>query len=412
MENCRLRRWFAWLDFRIDRNFHGLIAFVVFAAATPGSGVAQVAFESPVDRKTGSSGLDVTPSVQMMYDDNIFRANPERVPAVDDIIVTPGVIALFDKPVGLHQLELKGIGRYDYYTRQTSRSRLAVEGTAAARISLWGICRAEPYARFRSARADYGDINGSVDNNQKFSTLSLQLSCPREAGLYPLAKVERETTKNDPLFAYSNRDSKGYAIGVGYSRPSLGDLSLYYSFLDTNRYDIGVVNKVNRYGLTFKRSIVSHFSTALDVHWLDVDSNVANIAAYHGLAWNVTTTIRPLSTIVLRLETGRSIVTDSLVATGYAIRSNYLGTLRYQLANRASARIGYEYETRAFRRNPALAFDTIDSDRIYTLSGGIERALSSKVNVVLSGLHVKRQTSNGTNEYDANQVTLGLTYGF
>lgn len=374
--------------------------------------IAQVQFESPIKSPRDSNGLTVTPSVDVMYDDNIFRTDEENTPSADDIIVTPGVSAQFNKPFGASRMEAKASAFYDIYAGHSSRNRLLLDGSLAARIALGANCYAEPYGRYRRARADYGDINADVDNQQSFSTLSLQVSCPREAGLYPIAKYERETTRNDPQFDYSNRNSNGFAVGIGYSRPSLGDLTAYYNYSNTDRYDIGVRNKVNRYGVTFHRAIVSHISFDLDLHWLDVRSNVPDIEEYHGLAWNAATVIRPLSTVLLRLETGRAIVTDSLIATGYAIRSNYRATLRYQLGDRASARLGYEYETRQFRRNPAIIADTIDSDKVYTLSAGLERTVSARVNLALAGLRVVRRTDNGSNDYEANQITVGATYSF
>ena len=394
----------------VGRASAAVLASLSAALAAPCA--AQVEFESPIQGSVTSSGLEVTPSIKALYDDNIFRTDEEQVASANDIIVTPALTAQLNKPLGPHFLQANVTALYDHYTDLTNRSRLNLDGSLGARLSMAGVCRAEPYGRFRRARADYGDINTNVDNQQEFSTLSLQLSCPRRAGLYPIAKYERETTHNDPEFDFSNRTSNGYALGMVYSRPSLGDLTAYYKYTKTDRYDIGVVNKVNRYGMTFHRAVVSHISFDVDLHWLDVQSNVPDIQEYHGLAWNASAVIRPLSTVLLRLETGRAVVTDSLIATGYAITSNYQATLRYQLGERASARIGYEYESRDFRRNPALAFDTIDSDKVYTLTAGLERSISARVNVALAGLRVMRRTNDGSRDYEANQISVGASYSF
>jgi hypothetical protein len=373
---------------------------------------AQVEFESPITGSVKSNGLTVTPSVKMMYDDNVFRTDDSRVDSASDLIITPGVEARLDKPLGPHFVQADVTALYDHYTDLTSRSRLSLDGSLGARLSLGGVCRAEPYGRYRRARAEYGDINTSVDNQQEFSTLSLQLSCPREAGFYPIAKYERETTHNDPEFSFSNQNSNGYALGVAYSKPSLGDLTAYYKYTKTDRYDIGIVNKVDRYGVTYHRAVVSHIALDLDLHWLDVSSNIPAIQEYHGLAWNAAAIVRPLSTVMIRLETGRSVVTDSLIATGYAISSSYLASVRYQLGDRASARLGYEYDTRNFRRDPALGFDTISSDKLYTLTAGLDRSISARVNVSLAGVRVVRRTNDGSRDYEANQISIGASYNF
>ncbi|MFX7792818.1 hypothetical protein ABTK00_20490, partial [Acinetobacter baumannii] len=86
-----------------------------------------------------------------------------------------------------------------------------------------------------------------------------------------------------------------WSAGLGYARPSLGTASVYYAHLSSDRYTLGLVNDVDRAGVTFRRAVVSAFAIDADVHYLAVSPRGANVPRYRGVGWDAGLTFRPLT---------------------------------------------------------------------------------------------------------------------
>ena len=357
-------------------------------------------------------GLSVTPLAEVAYDDNIFRTGADRGPKVDDIIVTPAVRASYQRQVGHNDLRLDGDFAYSYYTRNTDRSRARVDvrGTGTFRIA--GICQLQPDLRFTRQQADYGDINGPIDNFQTFSTLAVKASCPRAVGFFPLAEVSRRTTRNDTLFDFADQTLVSAAGGVGYARPSLGQAALFYRYSRADRPTIGVVTRIDEAGVTFNRAVVSRVELSVDVHYLQARSQGAIVRPYRGAGWDLDLTFRPIPRILFKGEAGRRIVNDSLVPSGFTVQTDYALSTEWRFAERTTLRGGGVLGRRQFRGDPLVIAAPFASDRFSSLTLGVTRAIGARLNLTLDGQRTSRRTNTGFNNYDANRVAAGVSYRF
>ena len=357
-------------------------------------------------------GLSVTPSAGVAYDDNIFRTGADRGPKVDDIIVTPAVTASYQRQVGQNDLRVDGDFAYSYYTRNTDRSRARVDVRGRGTFRIAGICQIQPDLRFTRQQADYGDINGPIDNFQTFSTLAAKASCPRAVGFFPLAEVSRRTTRNDTPFNFADQTLVSAAGGIGYARPSLGQAALFYRYSRADRPTIGVVNRIDEAGVTFNRAVVSRVELSVDVHYLQARSQGANVRPYRGAGWDLDLTFRPIPRILFKGEAGRRIVNDSLVPAGFTVQTDYALSTEWRFAERTTLRGGGVLGRRQFRGDPLVIAAPFASDRFSSLTLGLTRAIGERLNLTLDGQRTSRRTNTGFNNYDANRAAAGVSYRF
>lgn len=351
-------------------------------------------------------GLTVETSAQATYDSNIFRADDRQTRATDDLIITPGLSARYVRPLGAGSFRLQGDALYDRYIANGDRSRFRVNLAGEARLLVAGRCLIQPSVRFVNRRADYGDINGPINNNQTFTTVALEASCPRAVGFYPVARAAYDSTRNTPTFAFADQTTQLYTAGLGFARPSLGRAVAYYTYLRSKRDAIGLVNRVDRFGLTFDRAVVSHLSLDFDGHYLDARSQGGVIRPYRGAGWDIGLTIRPIPRFSIRAGTGRRIVNDTLIPAGFAVQTDYTvrGDLRF--SQNSSGFVSAEGGHRSFRRDPLLVFSPIGSDRYFEAAAGLTRTIGRRFDLIGEVRHVRRRTDSGLSNYDVTLVSL------
>ena len=346
------------------------------------------------------------------YDDNIFRLDNGRRQPVDDFILTPQVTAQYKRQIGLNDITVRGDASYGYYVNNPDRSRVQATLNTQGTFRVAGTCVLKPLARIQRQRADYGDINGSIDNFQTFTALGLEATCPRTVGLFPIVGVRRDTSDNDPLFAFANQKSVSYTAGIGYARPSIGTMTAYYNRIDSDRSAIGVNNHIDRAGITFVRSVVSSASVKADVQYLSARSVGAVVRPYRGLGWAGELVYRPLPRLSLTGTTDRRIINDTLVPAGFAVQTDYGLRADWQFAERTKITAQGSYATRSFRGDPLVIVSGINDDTLVDVLLRITRRVGARVDLLAETRHISRQTDTDANQYKVTLATGGITYRF
>jgi hypothetical protein len=363
------------------------------------------------EKRQKTLGFHIIPSVELMYDDNVYRIDDRDEKPTDDIIATPSVELQYGRPVGRHDLNIRAKAGYDQFLSQSQRSKLRLDGSASAIVRFGATCSITPTATYRQQRADYGDLNAATENLQRFSTLSAELSCER-AGLYPLASYQRDTTRNAERYDYANQTSDNWRAGIGYSRPSLGALTAYYEHVVSNRPALGIRNRKNAAGVTFVRSVSPLTAIDVDLQWMKVRSDSTTVGTYEGLGWDVNLSTTAISRVKLTATTERSIVNDSLIASGFAIRSRYKLGAEVALSELTSISLYAELERRKFRQDAALRPFSIEADRNRRFGAGLRRKLNDKTELLLDAQRYRRRTDSSASNYSGTQVTLTATTSF
>lgn len=393
---------------------------VARAVAAAISCAALTALPCPVSAQTATvddasrlktMGLHATAGVDLLYDDNVYRVDDRLENPTDDIIVTPWAELTYGKPIGRHDLLLRSRVGYDRFISEGQRSKLRLDAEAKAVIRFGATCSITPVASYRQQRADYGDINQQTENLQRFATFGADLSCERP-GLFPVASYRRDMTRNDNAFDYADQTSDTFVAGIGYNMPSLGTLTAFYERVNSDRNKLGIENRTNSYGLRFKRQVSPITQLDAEVRWLDVSSDSAAVGNYNGPGWDVSISTSIVPRLKLTATTERSIVNDSLIASGFAIRTRYRLEGDFTISELTSAGLYGELERRRFRQDAALRPFSITADRNQRFGAMLKRKLSDRVDISLDAQRYKRRTDTDVAEYSGTQVTLGTAIRF
>ena len=379
-------------------------------AATPSAVSAQSAkVDEGVRLKT--LGLHATAGIDLLYDDNVYRVDDQIENPTKDIIVTPWAELTYGKPIGRHDLLLRGRVGYDQFISEGQRSKLRLDTEAKAVIRFGATCSVTPLLSYRQQRADYGDINQQTENLQRFATFGADLSCERP-GLFPVASYRRDLTRNDDAFDFADQTSDTYMAGIGYNMPSLGTLTAFYERVNSDRKKLGIENRTNSYGLRFKREVSPITQLDAELRWLDVDSDSPAVGSYNGLGWDISVSTGIVPRLKLTATTERSIVNDSLIASGFAIRTRHRLAGEFAISELTSAGFYGELEKRKFRQDAALRPFSITADRNQRFGAMLKRKLSDRFDLSLDAQRYKRRTDTDVAEFSGTQVTLGAAIRF
>ncbi len=354
----------------------------------------------------------LTAQASVAYDDNIFRSTDESGAKDDELIVAPAAALDVARILGTTQVAVRGQYGYDIFTFHPDRSRprLGVAGRATTNIA--GTCGVTPYADYRRERTDFGDINAAIDNTSRQARFGVLATCLRPAGFFPSVAFERYSTRNDDLFEFADQTTKTYVVGVGYRRPSLGQLQLYYRRDDTDRPTIGTTNTTDRVGVSFDRAISSLLSASIDLNLLSVRSTDPQVSDYTGPGWRVQLISRAINPLRIEATTARTIVNDTLLTNDFVLQSSYGLGVTAAISGLSSVSAGVDYRTRDFRAAPELVRGGLSSDDYVVLRAGVQRRISDRI--VLRGdvSHTKRLTTPTIADFDANRITATADYRF
>ena len=354
------------------------------------------------------NGLSLRAAVQAVYDSNIFRTNDAVAPRVDDIIVTPTVEARFNRTIGPNSLNLSALAGYDRFVSNGERSKPRFIGRIGGKIAVLNPCTVSPRASYRAERANYGDLNRAVENQQRFSELGVSVSCERPAGIYPKASYLRTTTRNEDAFAYADQTSNIYTASLNFAKPSFGVLQLAVQREEARRNTLGYTNRVDRAGVIFDRAISSRLSAHIDVHALRVRPTIATIQKYDGVGWDISATTRVLSPMVITLGSRRTVVNDSLITTGYGLQDAYSARLRLPLSSLTEIEANLERRDRGFRHDTLASQPPVERDRVWAAELNLRRKLTERFRLVGGAGYYKRTTDDPVvGNYKAFTVMLG-----
>ncbi|WP_404337288.1 outer membrane beta-barrel protein [Sphingomonas sp. MMS12-HWE2-04] len=385
---------------------------IVASGAVCSMALALPAHAQNDEKKTPEQGLHIEPSLTAVYDDNVYRVDSAREDPTSDVIVTPQVEVRFTRDNGVRAFTLRGLAGYDRFISESQRSKPRFEAEASGKLLIAGTCSVRPLASYRQQRADYGDINSATENLQRFSTLGVAADCERAAGLYPLAAYRRDTTRNGDGFEYADMTSNLYRAGIGYARPSLGRLTAYYEHNDSDRPEIGVKNRYDAGGVTFDRSVSPITTVSADLRWMHVTSNSGAVGSYDGPGWRVQLATTAIPRLKITGTTDRTVVNDSLVATGFVIRTGYRLGAEYGLSELTSIGAFADFSRRELRQDASIRPFSYTRDRTNQFGALMRRKLTERFALELSLSHYDRSTNSDASHYKATRLSLGATAKF
>lgn len=173
------------------------------------------------------------------YDTNVSRSTKAvaaiRGLALDDYFVTPAATISVVQPLGRNSLFLAGDVGYAFYKRNTElnseRSSLSGGGSASLGPCQQNLVAAYSANQGQSTALDLGDVK----NVQRSTTFggTLQCATPLGAGV-AIAAQRAEARNSDPTRKISDSTTDSASVSLVYGKPTLGVVSLSFSYAETN----------------------------------------------------------------------------------------------------------------------------------------------------------------------------------
>lgn len=388
---------------------------VMLTACWSGAAVAQT---SPL------RNLDLFVGTVLTYDDNVFRT-PDGVtrPGTQgsDWILEPTVQATYTRPLARGNISVSGRLGYQFHKRNSELDRENVELGIQGKTALWR-CDVSPSARFRRAQSDLADIIGgaTVKNAETRLRFGTGISCGNDVGIRPGAEYMFENvTNSSSLREISDYRRHTYTGRIGYSRPTLGYLSLYVRMVDgtyPNRIPLGVGVPINddvktySGGISYEREIGTRLSGSVSAGYMKVKSR-PGLPGSKGLTYAGSLTYRGSDRITASLDFSRDTQQSNLLGVDYAVETQFGGDINYQISRVVGLSANATHTRRSFRGTsyvgvilPGVVIGS--GDRTTQFGAAVTFQSFRRLNFTLSGTHYIRSSPLSNLDYTANRVAL------
>jgi hypothetical protein len=379
------------------------------ALMIPQSALSQV--EVPPD------GLRFVPTIRLLYDDNMLRQNDDLVTGdKDDLRVTPSVDITFRRQFGLHQLTVIGSLGYDFHQRFEFLDRERVSLQADGDLSVSGYCHALPRARLNFAQSNLSDQGAISGNTQRTQDYKLTLNCEKPYGFFPVASIGYLNTSNS---ASTRRvfdiNTASASAGVGYSKASLGQISLSFQYERFRRphADVAITSLRDgaenyRVALLFRRHVAPRLSWQAGASYFKTKARAPGIPDFAGMGFEAQAAYTPSQRFSILFDVDRSSRNQSNSGATYIIQTDFALRGNLKLGGRSSLSAGGSYSHRSFKGELQLDTNILRrSDTTRSLFAGYRYKLRSRLNAGVEVRHEWRETVVDTYRY---KDTSGLLF--
>ncbi|CAN7274296.1 outer membrane beta-barrel protein [Phenylobacterium sp. LjRoot164] len=387
-----------------------------------GSLLGVVALATPaLAQETRSVKFGVQATV--VHDSNVSRSDAAtaaiRGIQREDTIFSPAVTADVLLPVSRQSLYLRGSVGYDFHDKNTQldTENLDFEGGANLRF---GPCEGQLGGSFHHGQANIQTVT-LVDSENAIdsSSLGATVACTRGTGLGVTAAAHKTWSENSNAVVFQN-DSETWdgTVGVTYSRPALGTLTLYAGYSDTDYPNRLLPTSASGYqtttlGVSFERRISSRLQGVINYGYttVETDSLIAN-SDFEGSTWSVDLIYRPTTRLRTEFSMGRAVVPASSIGGLYSIATNYRLTADYDLGSRIALSAGTEFVDTETDGSFASLFPVLTDSQSYAVFGGVTFAQSERIRWTLNARYEDRDANAPQYTYDRTVVALSAGVAF
>lgn len=308
---------------------------------------------------------------------------------------------------------------YDFHDKNTQldTENLDFEGGANLRF---GPCEGQLGGSFHHGQANIQTVT-LVDSENAIdsSSLGATVACTRGAGLGVTAAAHKTWSENSNAVVFQN-DSETWdgTVGVTYSRPALGTLTVYAGYSDTDYPNRLLPTSASGYqtttlGVSFERRISSRLQGVINYGYttVETDSLVAN-SDFEGSTWSVDLIYRPTTRLRTEFGMGRAVLPASSIGGLYSIATNYRLTADYDLGSRIALSAGTEFVDTETDGSFASLFPVLTDSQSYAVFGGITFAQSERIRWSLNARYEDRDANAPQYTYDRTVVALSAGVAF
>lgn len=404
------------------------LPFVALATIPAGAALAQAQAGAPSSTSLATAGAaerrDVTLSVTARYDDNVPRINDlqpnTRNLSRDDIRISPALQLSYAKNIGRHQVGIRSYLGYDFYTKNTelNRERLVVEPFAYLDLP---VCDLAVEGLASRSQSDLGELiivgidpTVGVDNTETRKRINGRLICGEQYGLRPTFEVERSSGDNSNAL----RQLADYRVtrlqpGLGYSSPTLGEISLYAVRQDTDLPNQVLANgqpsgyTLRGYGLSYRRNIGSRLNFSGSISNVEVTPYDGQ-GGRSGLNGSISLSVVASDRLQWVAFANRAFTSTLTGNATYELSQGYGLTANYAASDRLRFRVGGQYSPRSFFYSVMPTGPFIGEQSQYDIFGGATYNFNRRMRLNLDVGAQKRDADLAFFDYRSFYAAIGI----
>lgn len=339
-----------------------------------------------------------------------------------DEIYRPSIDIAVNKTFGVVGVVLDASAAYDFYAHNTqlNRERLGLGGTISANLSR---CRLDLMPSYSRRQTDLGDIafltgvgDNSVVNVETVKAIHGSARCGGAVGLAPVVSAGYETGDNsNGLRKVSDYRATDYGVGIAYSQPTFGDLTLKGDVRELtypNRPRFGGREdgfKQKTASATFSRAIGANLRGTVMVGYTWLDPRAPNVASFDGLTWSADVTATFADRLQISALVSRSASPTLQSNAAYMVNRDIGLNAKFALTDQFSLSAGYQNSRRRYEgvlaTTPALR--RADAN---TYSASLDYQFNDRLRFGIFGRYLKRDSDQALFDYD--DEVLGARVGF
>lgn len=387
--------------------------------------IGQVSIKSPLSTTAVENRprFAIVPSLRTVYDSNPLRFAANDTEPRDNIRVTPGIDLDYKRLFGRVSLTVSGSAGYDYNSRYNFLNRSRLNFNGAARAPVGAICSLDTSASYERATFDLNDIQ-TADTEEQLGAISttqsytINAGCKREAGFAPFAGFNYQQLDNSRARFFNTRRSAG-TVGLSYSQPSIGTLSLNATYTRIHRTFIanltGINDDTSLYGfaLGLNRSVSPRFRINVAGGLTKAVPNRDGVRSFSGATYSGRLEWVPTSRILITGAAGRQVTSQNGISSTYVIRNDYTLTAGFKASDKSQITLAGSRAKRDFRGEDLTPFlQPLRNDKVDSLSANYTYNLTRRVRIGLGISHRWRKADNPVYDYQSTVLSSSIGANF
>jgi hypothetical protein len=384
-------------------------AFAQDASIVLGSD-ANIASAQPPDTRVLSFGL----AAAGVYNSNVAGVNAATAAkeglTPGDEILSPAVTADIVWPVGPESVFLHGSAGYNFYAHNTILNSQDIDIRTGLNAKV-DRCSGKVTAAYTSNQSNLNELTISVVRNvESDESIAVSAWCPRQVGLVPAASLSEAAAQNsNPIQDPSNFDTFKATVGVGYTQPMFGVLSLYGVYDDTEFPNRMPADGYNLYGvgIRYDRRLGARIEAVGSLSYCELDPELADEPRFSGPTYSLDGTFRATGKIKAHVRLERLLEPALQLNTTYDIQEIYLAEAVYAMSSRLSATIGVSQENDDYRGGALIPAVDVTHQTLNDVYASASLDVGRRL-VLVFDLREERRSANLLT-YDYTSTRVGLT---
>lgn len=385
---------------------------------------------------------DVKVSLTETYDSNVSRTSQAlaklRGVRQSDEIFSPQIALDLHKALGRESLFLNGTTGYDIYSynHRLDRERVDLNGGVEAPI---GPCHSRLVGSIGRHQSDLEELSSTTltntTNTQNLTSEGLQTSCGRLVGVTPTFAVSASQAVNSASTLRSSDHNQFSAnVGLGYQRPTLGNISLFYAYNQTtyqNRlFIVGTLTfvnglpviqnahivkdqySVNEIGVRYARELGAKLQGTVSVSHSTVHNAIPGAGDFQGLTYQAGLSFKASSRLSTNFDFSRTVKPSSNPGAAYSLAELYSLGATYQLGSRINVGLGASRTTQTFQGAGLVHAVDITHETIDRFYGRVGFRVGRRISLNLDARHDERGANIPGFSYGDTRVGLSLAASY